>query len=66
MLPVSFHIGDVIDDVNSGRDQTEDEQAFQGFEQGRQVSELAVENERRQDEGILWPLAWAHCFEDVE
>jgi hypothetical protein len=30
------------------------------------MAKLAVENERRQDEGILRPLARAHRFEEGE
>jgi hypothetical protein len=60
MLPVSFYINNVIDDIHCSRQQTEQSETSGGMQECRDIHKLAVEDKRREQEAVLQPLFWAH------
>ncbi len=62
MLAVGFHIGKVVEDVNAGRDQTEQCKTRERPQERIDMEQLFVEDERGENENILRPLARAHGF----
>ena len=62
MLPVAFHVGDVVENVHCAGKQAEDDHTADSNSQGVDVRELPVKNDGSQDKDILGPLLGPHGF----
>ena len=60
MLAVSFDITEVVDDVDGAGQQGEEAKACNGMQHGRDIEQLAVKDDGREDEEALGPLLGAH------
>ncbi len=64
MLAIRLHIGEVIDDVHAGRDETEQAEACQCPQESLGLEKLLVCNERGEDKDVLrHPLTGTHGFD---
>jgi hypothetical protein len=63
MLTIRLHIRKVIEDIDTGRDQTKERETFQCMQERIEQKELFVKDESGKDEDIFGPLTRTHGFD---
>jgi hypothetical protein len=63
MLTVCFHVCKIIEDVNTGGNETKQPKARKGSQKRIAVEELFIKYKCGKDEDILRPLPRAHGFQ---
>jgi hypothetical protein len=66
MLPVTSAVRDVVDEIDDARQCAEHGERLEGFDDRPPVEQTAAEEEAREDQQVLGPLAWTQGSEKMQ